>query len=80
MADMPRDLKDQIDKLEELFVVSTDKLKEISNHFVDELEKGLSVEGGSIASCICPLRGNFLTITAYDSHLVHGFPRWQRNR
>lgn len=50
MADMPRDLKEQIDKLEELFVVSTDKLKLISNHFVKELEKGLSEEGGSIVS------------------------------
>lgn len=50
MADMPRDLKDQIDKLEELFVVSTDKLKKISDHFVGELVKGLSVEGGSIVS------------------------------
>lgn len=54
MADMPRDLKEQIDKLEELFVVSTDKLKHISNHFVGELEKGLSEQGGSIVSCNGP--------------------------
>lgn len=50
MADMPKDLKEQIDKLEEMFVVNTDKLKAISNHFVKELEKGLSEEGGSIVS------------------------------
>lgn len=50
MADMPRDLKEQIEKLEELFVVSTAKLKEISEHFVNELERGLSQEGGTIAS------------------------------
>ena len=50
MADMPRDLKEQIDKLEELFVVPTSKLKEITDHFVKELEKGLSKEGGSIVS------------------------------
>ena len=50
MADMPGDLKEQMDKLEELFVVSTTKLKEISDHFVKELEKGLSKEGGSIVS------------------------------
>jgi len=48
MADMPRDLKEQIEKLEEIFVVPTKKLKEITDHFVKELEKGLSVEGGSI--------------------------------
>lgn len=50
MADMPVDLKEQIDKLEELFVVPTAKLKEISDHFVKELERGLSVEGGTIVS------------------------------
>lgn len=50
MADMPRDLKEQIEKLEEIFVVPTKKLKEITDHFVKELEKGLSKEGGSIVS------------------------------
>jgi hexokinase len=52
MADMPTDLKTQIDKLEEHFVITTAKLKEISDHFVSELEKGLSEEGGSIVSGI----------------------------
>lgn len=47
-ADMPSDLKTQIDKLEEQFMVPSDKLKAISDHFVKELEKGLSKEGGSI--------------------------------
>lgn len=57
MADMPKDLKEQIDKLEDMFVVPTDKLKKISDHFVGELEKGLSEQGGSIVSCssLCPL-------------------------
>jgi hexokinase len=50
MADMPRDLKDQIDKLEEQFLVPTEKIKHISDHFVAELKKGLSEEGGSIVS------------------------------
>jgi hexokinase len=45
---MPSDLKTQIDKLEEQFMVPSDKLKAISDHFVKELEKGLSTEGGSI--------------------------------
>ncbi|KAF2257696.1 hexokinase [Lojkania enalia] len=48
MADVPKDLLDQINRLEELFTVPADKLKQISDHFVKELEKGLSVEGGSI--------------------------------
>jgi hexokinase len=47
-ADMPTDLKTQIERLEELFLVPTEKLKQISDHFVSELQKGLSKEGGSI--------------------------------
>jgi hexokinase len=53
-ADMPTDLKTQIDRLEELFMVPTDKLKAISDHFVTELEKGLSKEGGSIVGRASP--------------------------
>lgn len=41
MADMPKDLQNQIKKLEELFIVDADKLKEITNHFISELERGL---------------------------------------
>ncbi|KAI1843322.1 hypothetical protein JX266_010496 [Neoarthrinium moseri] len=48
MADVPKDLLQEIKKLEEQFTVDTSKLKQISDHFVTELEKGLSVEGGSI--------------------------------
>ena len=43
MADMPRDLKEQIEKLEQIFVVPTKKLKEITDHFVKELEKGETI-------------------------------------
>jgi hypothetical protein len=38
--DIPKDLLEQIQYLEELFTVDTKKLKEISNHFVSELAKG----------------------------------------
>jgi hexokinase len=48
---MPTDLKAQIDKLEEAFTVSTTKLKEISDHFVSELQRGLSKEGETIVRC-----------------------------
>lgn len=40
MADVPKDLLQEIKRLEELFTVPTAKLKEITNHFVKELEKG----------------------------------------
>lgn len=51
---MPTDLKTQIDKLEELFLVPTAKLKEISDHFVSELKRGLSKEGGTIVGPFPP--------------------------
>lgn len=45
---MPTDLKGQIEKLEEAFTIPTAKLKEISEHFLNELKRGLSKEGGTI--------------------------------
>ncbi|KIN04612.1 hypothetical protein OIDMADRAFT_115606 [Oidiodendron maius Zn] len=48
MADVPKDLLQEIQRLEELFTVDQTKLKAITKHFVSELAKGLSVEGGSI--------------------------------
>jgi len=48
MADIPTDLLQEIKRLEELFIVDTAKLKAITDHFVSELAKGLSKEGGSI--------------------------------
>jgi hypothetical protein len=64
MADVPKDLLQEIKRLEEMFMVPAEKLKSITTHFVSELEKGkffittrfnpsnikpgLSVEGGSI--------------------------------
>ena len=44
MADIPKDLLEQIKDLERLFTVDQAKLKEVTNHFVKELEKGLLVE------------------------------------
>ena len=40
MADVPKDLLDHIKHLEEIFTVDQKKLKEITEHFVKELEKG----------------------------------------
>jgi len=48
MADMPKDLLQEIKRLEELFTVDTAKLKAITDHFISELAKGLTKEGGSI--------------------------------
>jgi hexokinase len=40
MADVPKDLLQEIKRLEEMFIVPKEKLKEITSHFVSELEKG----------------------------------------
>ena len=50
MADVPKDLLEQIKELERLFTVDQAKLKGITEHFVSELAKGLTEEGGSIVS------------------------------
>ena len=42
MADVPEDLLDQIKHLEKVFSVDQTKLKEITTHFIKELEKGKS--------------------------------------
>ncbi|KAI9171402.1 Hexokinase [Paramyrothecium foliicola] len=47
-TEIPKDLLEQIRQLEKDFTVPTEKLKQITDHFVNELTKGLSVEGGSI--------------------------------
>jgi hexokinase len=48
MADVPKTLLDEIANLENIFTVSGEKLKEITKHFVSELEAGLEKEGGNI--------------------------------
>ena len=47
---VPKNLLEQIKQLEDIFSVPQQKLKHITNHFVNELTKGLSVKGGSIVS------------------------------
>lgn len=44
MADVPKDLLDQIKEFEETFTVDQKKLKEIVAHFVKELEKGMTLD------------------------------------
>lgn len=46
--DLPKDFLEQIQELEKLFTVDAARLKKIVDHFVKELRKGLSVEGGNI--------------------------------
>lgn len=43
MADVPKDLMQEIKRLEEMFTVPKAKLKEITSHFVKELTRGILV-------------------------------------
>ena len=40
-ADIPKDLLAQIEGLEKMFTVDTQKLKQICDHFISELAKGI---------------------------------------
>jgi hexokinase len=51
MADVPKDLLQEIKRLEEQFTVSSAKLKAITDHFVSELTKGMISPRG-IPACI----------------------------
>ncbi|KAI5290003.1 hexokinase A [Ascosphaera acerosa] len=48
LGDMPKEILDEIYTLEQVFTADTACLKKVVAHFVKELEKGLSVEGGNI--------------------------------
>lgn len=41
MADVPKNYLEQIKQLEKQFTVDTQKLKQITDHFVSELTKGI---------------------------------------
>lgn len=48
MADVPRNLMEQVSYYEKIFHLSPNKLREITKHFISELDKGLSKDGGNI--------------------------------
>ncbi|KAF1979484.1 hypothetical protein BU23DRAFT_548713 [Bimuria novae-zelandiae CBS 107.79] len=48
MADVPKDLLDQIQKLEDIFIVDSNKLKEVTDQFVSELRRGLGQNDATI--------------------------------
>lgn len=48
MADVPKSLVDAIADLEKLFIVDQEKLIQITDHFVGELQKGLDKDGANV--------------------------------
>lgn len=47
---LPEEITTELKKYEDWFLLEPPKLKAITDHFTRELEKGLTVEGGSIVS------------------------------
>lgn len=47
-TDVPAEWMEELHKVENLLTVSPDTLKKVTDHFVSELNKGLSKEGGNI--------------------------------
>ena len=43
MADVPKDLLSQINRLEELFTIPTETLKKVTDDFVKELYQGADI-------------------------------------
>jgi hexokinase len=56
LAGLPKNLSKEVEVLEKMFACDTAELKKISDHFVKELEKGLSIGGGNI---VCTMAGIF---------------------
>lgn len=50
MSEISKDILEHVHELEKEFTVDTASLKKITDHFVSELAKGLTKEGGSIVS------------------------------
>ena len=50
LGDLPEELRSHLKKYDDMFVLHLEDMKKIIDHFVKELEKGLSIEGGSIVS------------------------------
>lgn len=48
MADLPQGLEKELDSLDQSFWISSDKLKEIVNHFKEELDEGLGKHGANV--------------------------------
>jgi len=74
MADVPKDLLDQINRLEELFVVDAAKLKEVTDQFVSELRRGLGEENATIVRVVPAQPACKLTQIAHEPDVVHGIP------
>jgi hexokinase len=67
MADVPKDLLQEIKRLEEMFIVPAGKLKEITTHFVSELEKG-----NNVLSELSPHQCHFLRVNPLAVMYISG--------
>lgn len=51
LDNLPKDLRKEIEHLERLFTVDGAKLKEVTDHFVNELEKGKHLTNCKYSTC-----------------------------
>ena len=70
MADVPKDLLQEIKKLEEAFTIDTATLKKITDHFVSELEKGMN----SCLRVITPQANPWPGLSVEGGSIVRRFP------
>ncbi|KAJ5248867.1 Hexokinase [Penicillium chermesinum] len=77
LEDMPEPLVKDLKKYDDMFTLDRERLRKITDHFVQELEKGLSKEGGSIPMDITWVmkypsgheKGRFLTVDMGGTNL-----------
>lgn len=81
LQEMPDHETEYLKQYEHWFIIEPEQLKRITDHFVMELERGLSKEGGSIVSCLLRKRfkdsGTNSRIRdgiAHEPHLGDGIP------
>ena len=67
MADVPKELMDEIHQLEDMFTVDSETLRKVVKHFIDELNKGLTKKGGNILELVYSNLPPFLWIKAFLS-------------
>jgi hexokinase len=77
MAKLPSELEKELERLDEDFWISSDKLKEIVKRFCEELDEGLAEEGQNIAMYLTWVhhlpkgneKGTFLTLDLGGTNL-----------
>lgn len=52
MADLPKELSDELSRLDQEFWIPKEKLKSVVGRFIEELEEGLSADGQPVVRIV----------------------------